>query len=183
MNHDRQELLDNFIAVIKDLTVLAGDIAQVEDHKAQAPPRSVTNFDGIIQKEQAQILKLRGLEQHRVRRAKALGWESLTFRQILEKAEPGEKEVLTPLFTELERRLKRLGDSRRSSEQIIKVRIHEIETAIARQRGRFLQQRGQCQPQDPASSQDEGYLRLTPDAVPVISPGLMIYAATTYFQF
>ncbi len=150
MNHDRQELLDNFIAVIKDLTVLAGDIAQVEDHKAQAASQKRHELlDGIIQKEQAQILKLRGLEQHRVRRAKALGWESLTFRQILEKAEPGEKEVLTPLFTELERQLKRLGDSRRSSEQIIKVRIHEIETAIARQQGGSYNSAGSVSPKTP----------------------------------
>ncbi len=136
MNHNRQELLDNFIAVIKDLTVLTGSIAQVEDHKAQAASQKRHELlDGIIQKEQAQILKLRGLEQHRIRQARELGWDSLTFRQILEKADPSEKKVLAPLFTDLERQLKRLGDCRKSSEQIIKVRIHEIETAIARQQG------------------------------------------------
>lgn len=150
MNHDRQELLDNFIAVIKDLTVLAGNIAQVEDHKAQAASQKRHELlDGIIQKEQAQILKLRGLEQHRIRQAKALGWDSLTFRQILEKAEPAEKELLAPVFTDLERQLKRLSSSRQSSEQIIKVRIHEIETAIARQQGGSYDNTGGVSPKVP----------------------------------
>lgn len=150
MDHDRQELLDNFIAVIKDLTALAGDIAQVEDHKAQAASQKRHELlDGIIQKEQAQILKLRGLEQHRIRRAKALGWDSLTFRQILEKADPAEREVLTPLFAQLEGQLKRLGSSRKSSEQIIKVRIHEIETAIARQQGGSYDSTGSVSPKVP----------------------------------
>ena len=136
MNQDTQELFHNFTAVIRELAVLAGDIATVEERKAEAAVQKRHQlFDGFIQKEQAQILKLRGLEQRRIRMAKELGWESLTFRQILEKAEPEQKESLSPLFAELEQNLKRLGQSRQSAERIIKVRIREIETAISRTQG------------------------------------------------
>lgn len=150
MNQDKQELFHNFTAVIRDLTVLSGDIAKVEERKAEAAVQKRHELlDGFIQKEQAQILKLRGLEQRRMRMAKELGWESLTFRQILEQAEPEQKEALDPLFFELEQNLKRLGQSRKSAEQIIKVRIHELETAIARQQGGSYDSSGGVDPGTP----------------------------------
>ena len=36
MNENTQELFDNFTAVIRDLTEVAGHIAQIEDDKAEA---------------------------------------------------------------------------------------------------------------------------------------------------
>ena len=136
MTQETQELFDKFTAVVRELADLAGEIAQVEEAKAEAASlKRHERLDGFIQKEQAQILKLRGLEQHRMRLAKDLGWESLTFRQILERAEDGQREPLTPLFDQLSRNLSRLEQSRKASEQIIRVRVHEIETAIAQQQG------------------------------------------------
>lgn len=136
MKQETRELFDSFTDIIRQLTALAGEISQVEDAKAEAASNKHHELlDGFIQKEQAQLLKLRGLEQHRMKLAKDLGWESLTFRQILEKADPEQNEELTPLFIRLEEQLKRLTRSRNASEQIIRVRIHEIETALARQQG------------------------------------------------
>ncbi len=147
MTQETQELFDKFTAVIRELTVLAGDIAQVEEAKAEAASlKRHERLDGFIQKEQAQILKLRGLEQHRMRLAGELGWESLTFRQILERAEDDQKRVLTPLFDELSRQLDRLQQSRKASEQIIRVRVHEIETAIAQQQGTSYDNSGNTTP-------------------------------------
>jgi len=89
MSQQTQEPFEEFMEVIRELTSLAGAIAGVEEAKAEAAAQKRHQFlDGFIQEEQAQILKLRGLEQRRLRLAKALGWESLTFRQILEKAPP-----------------------------------------------------------------------------------------------
>ncbi len=62
-------------------------------------------------------------------------FRSLTFRQILDRADSQQREVLLPLFTELEQQLNRLIQSRKASEHIINVRIHEIETLIALQEG------------------------------------------------
>ncbi len=147
MTQETRELFDKFTAVIRELTVLAGDIAQVEEAKAEAASlRHHERLDGFIQKEQAQILKLRGLEQHRMRLAGELGWDSLAFRQILERADDDQKRALTPLFDELSRQLDRLQQSRKASEQIIQVRIHEIETAIAQQQGTSYDNSGNTTP-------------------------------------
>lgn len=136
MNQETRDLFDSFTDIIRQLIDLTGEISQAEEAKAEAASeRHHELLDDFIQKEQAQILKLRGLEQHRMKLAENLGWASLTFRQILEKADGEQKEILLPLFTRLEQQLNRLTQSRKASEHIIKVRIHEIETLIARQEG------------------------------------------------
>lgn len=128
--------LDEFITVIRETTALAASISQIEKDKAEAASeRRHERLDGFIQREQALILKLRGLEQKRMHLAESLGWKGLTFRQILEKASPTEKERLQPGFDQLEEALKELEHSRKASEQIINVRLHELQVAIARKEG------------------------------------------------
>ena len=136
MNQTLQESFEEFTAVIRDLAAVVSDIGRVEDAKARAASEKRHQLlDGYIQQEQAQILKLRGLEQHRIRLAETLGWNSLTFRQILENASPEQAEVLKPIFLRLEEELSQTQQARKSSEQIIQVRLHEIQTAIAKQEG------------------------------------------------
>ena len=136
MIQNTQELFEDFIAVIDELAELCENIAYIEEAKAEAASLKQHEFlDDYIQEEQAQILKLRGLEQHRLRLAQELGWNSLTFSQILEIAEPAQVEQLSPCFYDLELQLKRLQQSRKAAEQIINVRIHELQVAIAKQEG------------------------------------------------
>lgn len=132
MEQKTQELFDDFISVIKETAELVGQIAQVEADKAEAASlRQHHLLDGYIQEEQAQILKLRGLDQKRSRLAQNLGWDSLTFRQILAKAPLRQSGQMRPLFDELEQQLMRLKDSRDAAEQIINVRLHELDVALA----------------------------------------------------
>lgn len=136
MNHSTQEPLDEFTAVIRELTNTANRIAQVENAKAQAASQKRHELiDGFIQDEQAYILKLRGLEQRRLRLAESLGWKSLTFRQILEKAAPSQKEQLKPIFSELENQLKQLEQARKAAEKIINTRLHELQVSISMRQG------------------------------------------------
>ncbi|MCI8295831.1 MAG: hypothetical protein HFG22_08105 [Lachnospiraceae bacterium] len=131
-----QEALDGFITVIKDLTTLAGDLTRIERAKADAASQKQHHvLDDCIQDEQAYILKLRGFEQHRIKQMKILGWDGLTFRQVLEKADPDQKERLTPLFTALEQQLTQLTQAKGAADQIIRVRVHELERLIALQGG------------------------------------------------
>ena len=136
MEQRTQELFDCFTSVIEETLWLVSDIAQIEADKAEAASlRQHHLLDGYIQTEQAQILKLRGLEQKRVRLAKDLGWDSLTFSQILERVSFRQSGQLRPLFEDLEWQLMRLKDSRSAAEQIINVRLHELDIALSRQTG------------------------------------------------
>lgn len=136
MDHTNTELLKDFTAVIRELTDTVGRIAHAEELKAEAASNKQHQLlDDFIQDEQAQILRLRGLEQRRLRLADSLGWKSLTFRQILDKASPDQADELRPLFLNLEQQVKRLEGARKDSEQIINTRLHELQVAIARQQG------------------------------------------------
>lgn len=153
MDHTTQEPLEEFASVITQLTATAEDIARIEEEKASAATdRRHYLMDSFIQEEQAALLKLRGLEQRRLRLADALGWKSLTFRQILEKANPVQHSLLSPLFQDLERQLKRLGSARDASEQILNTRIHELQVAIGKQQGSSYDNAGNVSSTSPVHS-------------------------------
>lgn len=147
MNQTTQDRLNKYRMIIRDLTNVAASISRVEETKAAAASeRRHELLDGCIQEEQALLLKLRGLEQHRVNGQKALGWEDLTLKQILAQAAPEERESLAPLFENLERQLKRLQHARNASEQIIGVRLHELDILAARQQGSSYNNEGTARP-------------------------------------
>lgn len=123
-----QEPLEEYVTTIQDLAAVVLQIAIVEEKKAQiAADRLHEQMDGCIQEEQALILKLRGLEQHRIKYQDALGFDSLTLEQIRQQASPEQLSELSPAFSELETQLNRLEHARKAAEQMIQVRLHEIE--------------------------------------------------------
>ena len=147
MSQKTQDPLNQYRAVIRDLANVAASISRVEETKAAAASeRRHELLDGCIQEEQALLLKLRGLEQHRMNYQNDLGWEDLTLNQILDQASPDQKEFLTPLFENLERQLKRLRHARDASEQIIGVRLHELDIIAARQQGSSYNNEGTVRP-------------------------------------
>ncbi len=136
MEQTTQTQFEEFTTVIEELTSLSSSISQIESAKADAASEKHHELmDGYIQEEQALILKLRGLEQKRARLSRELGWESLTFRQILDKASLRQRTKLEPLFLALEQALQELEHSRKAAEQIIQVRLHQIQAMAAHQGG------------------------------------------------
>lgn len=128
----RREDLASFGNTLEQLSELMASLNQIETAKAEAASAGQHGrINGYLQQEQALILKLRGLEQHHAKQMKALGWEGLNFRQLLEQADGEEKAVLSPLFDRLTGQLKLLTDSKESSDRILKVRIKEFEEALA----------------------------------------------------
>ena len=78
------DLLEEFAASIEQLAHTIEGIARLEEEKAETASLGYHDrMDGILKREQVYILKLRGLEQKRLRLAEAMGWKGLTFRQIL----------------------------------------------------------------------------------------------------
>ncbi len=123
-----QEPLEQYVTIIQDLAAVVQQIAVTEEKKAEiAANRLHHKLDSCIQEEQALILKLRGLEQHRIKTQKAVGFGELTLKEIKESASPEQLSTLSPAFQELETQLKRLDHARQAAEQMISVRIHEME--------------------------------------------------------
>ena len=96
------EAVSGFSDTLEQLLGLMGSISELEEAKAEAAStKQHQKIDGLLKEEQALILKLRGLEQLRMKQAGALGWQGLTFRQILERADGGQKKLLSPLFDKM----------------------------------------------------------------------------------
>ena len=117
---------------LKQLSDLMASLTQTENAKAEAASAGQHGrINGYLQQEQALILKLRGLEQQHTKQMKTLGWEGLTFRQVLDQAEAEERALLAPMFDQLTGQLKLLTDSKDASDRILKLRIKEFEEALA----------------------------------------------------
>ncbi len=84
-----------------------------------------------MHKEQAAVLKLRGLEQRREAEQKRLGMEGYTFRQILEHVPDETASVLSPLFSQLSGQVTMFRSVSDSAKNIIEVNLHMIQSALA----------------------------------------------------
>lgn len=136
MDKETRVLFEDFIKIMQNLADTAEHIGDVENTKAVlVARRQHERLDRCLRTEQAYILKLRGLDQHRIRLTQDLGWAGLTFEEILEKNEGQEQEILRPLFDRLKRELERLQESREVSARIMNVRVYELITVIERKEG------------------------------------------------
>lgn len=124
--------LEEFCRTLRQLSDTAEQLACIEDEKTMAAAEKQHDaLDPLMRKEQPLILSLRGLEKQRMDQAAALGWEGLTFRQILETADMEQKKALSPLFTELQERTGRLKQTRETSDRMLRVRLRELEIITA----------------------------------------------------
>jgi len=125
--------LEEYCGILKQLIDTTSAIASIENQKAScASQKKPELLDSLLKDEQAYLLKLRGLEQHRMQFQEKLGWKkNLKFRQILEEADESQKQVLLPIFRELDETVRSLSSARESSDRIIHIRLRELENSLA----------------------------------------------------
>ena len=150
--------LEAFGRTLEQLADLMVSLTQTENAKAEAASSgSHGRINGFLQQEQALILRLRGLEQHRISLQKDLGWDTLTLQQILDRSSEEERELLSPVFARLDHYLRRLQQAREAAEKILKVRLHELE--VFSQMGASYDNSGNVNP--PGKPQGGGRIRST----------------------
>lgn len=127
------EKLEEFIRTLESLKDTLDSVTAIEQAKARAAAAGQPKLlDEYIRGEQAAILKMRGLEQSRIRLGEELGWKDLTFRQIIARAGEADRARLAPLFERLEESLRALLSAKDASDRMIKVRLHELEAVTSR---------------------------------------------------
>ena len=89
----------NFIKIIEEFIDFFDNLIPIEQEKLEAAIKNRVSFvEECMHKEQAAVLRLRGLEQKREKEQEKLGMKDYSFRQILEKAPEDVSSVLKPLF-------------------------------------------------------------------------------------
>lgn len=146
---------EQFRQVLSQTAVVLKELTHIEQQKADvASQKQHQLMDGFLKEEQALMLRLRGLEQHRMKLSEDLGFQDLTFRQILEQADNTVREELTPLFTSMTEETARLTQAKDAADRIIRLRLREMELAISKERGINYESNGNITEKMPAHFQN-----------------------------
>lgn len=122
--------------IIRELILLFEHLCEVEHKKLNTVQKNrVTLLEECMNEEQAAILRLRGLDKRREQCMAALGFGSLTFRELLEKVPEDEQKELNPLFEQLSAKVKEFQDISDCAQAMININLHHINQAISQQTG------------------------------------------------
>ncbi len=125
--------LNDFKAVVGDLITLLEEFNEIETAKLDAIQKNrVTFVEENMKKEQAGIMKLRGLDKKRESIQKDLGWESMSFKEILSQVNDVEREGLKPLFDRLAQATQQFTATKDSAQKALEVSLHHIDTMLKR---------------------------------------------------
>lgn len=103
---------NDFIAVLSDLTKVFVNLVRVEETKLRAAlENNIELLQSCMTKEQAASMELKGLERRRLQLQSSLGFDQMTFQEMIEKAEPDHA-------YELSNAVRLLSDSMRQFEAV-----------------------------------------------------------------
>lgn len=123
--------MNELIPVIKDLIQLFKELIQIEQEKLDAARKNrVTYVEDCMKKEQAAIMKLKGLEKKRELSQGKIGLKDLTFQQILEKTKGDDHATLQELFRTLSYYVHLFQETNDSARAMIEINLHNINKAI-----------------------------------------------------
>lgn len=142
--------MNEFETVIRDLIAFFDENQQLEELKLKAAEENrPTAIEDCMTKEQAVILRLRGLDKKREEIQKKLGWEGKSFRQILELLPEEERAKYRGLFEDLSARVKLFQSANESALEIISLNLRQIQNTIKQKdaKGIYNQEGDSVQPE------------------------------------
>lgn len=117
--------------VLLETSTFLQEIAVVEEEKFQAAIKNhILVIEECIKKEQAFVLRSKGLEQKRRQIQKAMNAEDMTLKQIIENAAPEEKEALQAAYLELQKNIEIYQEIHGRAKTAIEVNLHKINAEI-----------------------------------------------------
>lgn len=121
-----------FASLMNDFIEFFDTLIPIEQEKLDATLHNrVSIVEDLMHKEQAAIMRLKGLELKREAEQKRLGVEGCTFQQILEKISSEDAAQLRPLFNKMNDQLRTVQSLSSSVKDAIEVNLHVIETNFA----------------------------------------------------
>ncbi|MCI8581841.1 MAG: flagellar protein FlgN [Dorea sp.] len=122
----------NYIKILEEFIDFFDNLIPIEQEKLDAAIKNRVSFvEECMHKEQAAVLRLRGLEQKREKEQEHLGMKDYTFRQILEKVPEDIHSALKPLFDRLSEQVTQFQSISESAKDMIEVNLHVIQSSLA----------------------------------------------------
>lgn len=124
--------MTGFRELMKQFIELFDRMIPLEQEKLNVVKQNqVSALEELIKKEQAEIMVLRGLDQKRESQQKELGFENMTFQEILERLPEEQHKEFQGLFDTLGNRVKDFQSITESSKAIMEVNLHAINKMVA----------------------------------------------------
>ena len=121
----------DFQTIIISLTALFQSFTALETEKLEAVrEKNLETLNECIKNEQVQILKLKGLDKKREQAQAALGFEALTFREIIEKLPEEQQKEVSPHYLALQRATAEFKAVNESVKTALDVNLHVIDGSL-----------------------------------------------------
>ena len=121
----------DFISLIKELIELFDALIAVEQKKLDSVVNNnISVVEECMKKEQAFVLRLRGLEQQRESIQTAMGMQGMAFREILSKVPQEISDELAPLFQELSEKVRAFQSVNDNAKDAIQVNLYQIQSVL-----------------------------------------------------
>lgn len=123
--------LTDFNKLVVELTDLLIILKTIEENKLSAiTENNLTKLDACIKDEQVQVMKLRGLEKKREQLQASLGFDNLTYCQIIETLQGNEKKEAQKLFNSLQKASDDFRSVNKSAKTALEVRLYSINSRL-----------------------------------------------------
>lgn len=121
-----------FADLMKEFIEFFDTLIPIEQDKLDATVKNrVALVEDYMHKEQAAVMRFRGLEKKREAEQQRLGLENCTFRQILNKVPDSDAAVLKPLFDRMNDQIRTVQSLSGSIKDAIEVNLRVIEMNLA----------------------------------------------------
>lgn len=123
--------MEQFEQIINQLIALFDEQLPLEQEKLRAVQEdNVAAVEDCMKREQAVVLKLRGLDKKREDILKANGWEGRTFREIIELVPPEKQPDYRLLLERLENAISLFQNANECALDTMRIHQREIEKVI-----------------------------------------------------
>lgn len=119
--------MEQFKNVIQNMILLFESLEKWEQKKLEAVTKNkITLLEETMNKEQAEILKLRGKEKELYTIQKQNGWEGKSFREIIELIPVEERYEYEELFQKFSKSIERFQGINEEAKKSLSLQIHAI---------------------------------------------------------
>lgn len=127
------ETINKFINVIKEMADFFDEFQLIEREKLEAVANNnIRKLEECMRKEQAEILVLRGLEKKQIEIQRVLGYEGLTFKEIIGLIPEANKNELEIIYSRLSDSLEKFTVTTESVKEAIDENLHIIDNVLGK---------------------------------------------------
>jgi Fe-S oxidoreductase len=120
-----------FKALMSEYNELLDGLLQIESEKIKSIAADELDAVGqCMRKEEAEMLRIKGIDSRREKLLKEMGFEGMTFGQVTEASAAVQKKELQPLYTQMKEKTERLQALAASTKNMLESKLIKAEAVM-----------------------------------------------------